>query len=131
MIKELECIILIGVPASGKSTWAKEFLAKNENFVRINRDDFRFMLRNTPTCEPKVEDAITDLFYQAIDIALSKKLSIILDNTNLKKRYIDEFVAYVEHRANIRFMVFDISLEKAIERDMNREKSVGMGSNGQ
>lgn len=125
MEKELECIICIGVPASGKSTWSKNFLRKNPNYVRINRDDFRFMLRNQPMTEPKIEDLITALFNQAIDAALEKKLNIILDNTNVKKRYIDGFIAYVEHRANIKFMVFDISLDKAIERDKNREKSVG------
>jgi predicted kinase len=127
MGKEIECIICIGVPASGKSTWSKEYIHKNPKFVRINRDDFRFMLKDQPMCEPKIEDAITDMFYMAIDIALAKKLSIIIDNTNLKKRYIDSFVSYVEHRADVKFMVFDISLEKALERDKNREKSVGEG----
>lgn len=125
MEKELECIICIGVPASGKSTWSKEYLRKNPNYVRINRDDFRFMLRDQPVTEPKIEDLITALFHQAIDAALEKKLNVIIDNTNIKRRYIDGFIAYVEHRANIKFMVFDISLDKAIERDKNREKSVG------
>lgn len=124
-MKNLECIILIGVPASGKSTWSKDFLRKNPNFARLNRDDFRFMLRDQPVCEPKVEDAITQLFYNGIDTMLSKKMSLILDNTNLKKRYIDELVAYVEHRADVKFMPFPISLETAIERDSLREKSVG------
>lgn len=123
--KELECIILIGVPASGKSTWSKEFLRKNQNYARINRDDFRFMLRDQPTCEPKVEDAITELFYAAIDTLLARKMNLILDNTNLRRRYIDEFVKYVETRADVTFRVFDISLETAIERDKAREKSVG------
>jgi len=125
MKKELECIICIGVPASGKSTWSKDFLHKNPNYVRINRDDFRFMLRDEPMTEPKIEDLITGLFHKTIDAALEKKLNIILDNTNVKRRYIDGFISYVEHRADIKFMVFDISLETAIERDKNREKSVG------
>lgn len=33
-----------GLPASGKSTWAKEFVAKNPNFIRLNKDDFRAMM---------------------------------------------------------------------------------------
>lgn len=126
MKKELECIICIGVPASGKSTWSKEFIRKNPNYVRINRDDFRYMLRNESFCEPKVEDAITSMFYHAIDTALARKMNIILDNTNVKRRYIDEFVTYVETRANVKFRVFDISLEEALDRDSKREKSVGV-----
>lgn len=126
-MKKLIVKILIGVPASGKSTWSKEFVRKNPSWVRINRDDYRFMLRNEPTCEPKIEDMITGLFYGAVDAALSKKLNVIVDNTNLKRRYIDEMVEYVQYRADVEFMVFDVSLEEAIERDKKREKMVGEG----
>lgn len=126
-MKKLIVKILIGVPASGKSTWSKEFVRKNPSWVRINRDDYRFMLRNEPTCEPKIEDMITGLFYGAVDAALSKKLNVIVDNTNLKARYINEMVEYVQYRADVEFMVFDVSLEEAIERDKKREKMVGEG----
>jgi predicted kinase len=127
MKKNLIVKILIGIPASGKSTWSKEFVRKNPSWVRINRDDYRFMLRNEPVCEPKIEDMITGLFYNAVDAALSKKLNVIVDNTNLKARYIDEMVEFVQYRADVEFMVFSVSLEEAIERDKKREKMVGEG----
>ena len=56
MKKELEVIATIGLPASGKSTWAKDQVRKKENWVRVNRDDFRKMLKNAPVTEPKIED---------------------------------------------------------------------------
>ena len=34
--------ILIGIPASGKSTWSKEFVSKNDNWCIVSRDDFRY-----------------------------------------------------------------------------------------
>ncbi|TOL52987.1 hypothetical protein CGH95_24620, partial [Vibrio parahaemolyticus] len=34
-------ILTIGCPGSGKSTWAREFIAKNPGFYNINRDDYR------------------------------------------------------------------------------------------
>lgn len=119
------CIINIGIPGAGKTTWSRDFLRKNPNYLRINRDDFRLMLRNEQQTEPKIEDLITDLFYQAIDAALGKKMNLIIDNTNLRKRYIDDIIEYVQHRANVSFMVFPITLETAIERDAARERSVG------
>jgi adenylate kinase family enzyme len=35
----MNILILIGIPASGKSTFAKEFIETNLDYVRINRDN--------------------------------------------------------------------------------------------
>lgn len=124
-VKNLIVRILIGIPASGKSTWCKEFLAKNPNWVRVNRDDFRHMFRNEPICEFKVEEMITDVSNAAIMEALQYKKNVLVDNTNLKQEYIDAVVDLVSTYADVEFLTFDISLDKAIERDANREKKVG------
>ena len=123
--KNLIVQINVGIPASGKTTWSLNKIKNDPSWVRINRDDFRFMLKDQPFCEPKIEDAITKMVYNAIDIALAKNLNVIIDNTNVKAKYINAFVEYVQYRADVQFLVFDISLDKAIERDKNREKSVG------
>jgi predicted kinase len=39
-MKKLKILILVGMPASGKSTWAREFVSINENWIRINRRNF-------------------------------------------------------------------------------------------
>lgn len=39
MMKKI--ILTVGCPGSGKSTWAREFIAKNPGFYNINRDDYR------------------------------------------------------------------------------------------
>jgi predicted kinase len=31
----LKILILIGIPASGKSTWSKDFVRNNEKWVRV------------------------------------------------------------------------------------------------
>ena len=36
-------LILVGAPGSGKSTFARYFLRTEDNWVRVNRDDFRLM----------------------------------------------------------------------------------------
>lgn len=123
--KILKVIITIGIPASGKSTWSLSYIKKNPNFARINRDSFRLMLRDEQMCEPKVENIITKLSLQAIDALLAKNINVILDNTHLKKDVIKEIVDYVKYRADVEFMVFDVSLDKAIERDAARPRPVG------
>lgn len=117
--------ILIGVPAAGKSTWTREYLAKNPNTVAVSRDDFRYGLRNSCVTEPKIESMITELVDSTIIKALSFKLNVVIDATNLKASYINHFVDLVKYKADVEFRVFDISLDKAIERDSKREKKVG------
>lgn len=40
-------IILVGISGSGKSTWATEYIQKNPDTLRINRDDIRKSLVGT------------------------------------------------------------------------------------
>jgi len=117
--------ILIGIPASGKSTWCTNFLRNNQNWVRVNRDSFRLMLRNETVCEPKIENLITKLSNQTIQSALASKLNVIIDNTNLKEKYINQFIDRFKYFADIEYQVFDISLDKALERDKLRNSTVG------
>lgn len=125
MEKNLEIIVCVGIAAAGKSTWAKEHVLRNSNYVRVNRDDFRGMLKNSQTCENKVEDMITELVDLTIDASLMKRLNIIIDNTNLKAKYINAIVERFKYQADISFRIFDISLTKAIERDNGRVSKVG------
>ncbi len=123
--REKKVIILVSPPAGGKTTFALNYLAKNPNTIRVNRDSFRFMLRDTPVTEDKVEKLITELSNDAILKGLNKGFDIIIDNTNLKKQYIEDIINLVKFLADIEFVVLDCSLEKLIERDKNREKKVG------
>ena len=123
-MKKLKVKILIGIPASGKSTWSEDFVCKNSDWVRVCRDDFRAMLKSQPVCEPKIESLINTLQDNVILDSLSRGLNVMIDNTNLKVSYIEHFCELVKHHASVEFQVFDISLSKAIERNSNRDKKV-------
>jgi len=52
--------------------------------------------------------------------------SIVIDNTHLRLKYIRPYFEKFTDRADIKINIFDISIEDAIERDINRgEKKVG------
>ena len=123
--KNLKITILIGIPASGKSTYAKDYIRNNADTVRVNRDDFRLMLKSAQMTEPKIEDMITTLVDATITQSLLRKCNVLVDATNLKVGYIKSFVEKFKYSADIDYRVFDISIEKALERDAKREATVG------
>lgn len=125
MEKKLEVIINIGCPASGKSTFTTEFLKKNPGWVKVSRDDFRYMLKGVGFCEPKIEKMITHMHNQAIVTALANKLNVIVDNTHLKVSSISEIINLVKEYASVKYMVFDVPKKTLLERDALRERKVG------
>lgn len=125
-MKKVEIILTIGVPASGKSTWAKDFVKyKSDKHVRICRDDYRMMLMQSQQLDPKGEGLVTELVNNAIAAAVNAKYNVILDATNLNQKYLEPQIEFCQKYGDVKFRVFDISLDKAKERDKNREVSVG------
>ena len=114
----------VGLPASGKTTWARKFCENNENYVRINRDDLRNM--SGVYWYPPREKYITDLEKFAVKAALKRGFGVILDATNLNPKvgfWVKEIAR--EHGCEIRSEYFPTPLEECIRRDKGRENSVG------
>ena len=73
------------------------------------------MLKDQPVCEPRIELLINTIQDSVILDALAKGLNVVIDNTNLKKKYIEHFAKLVEPYASVEFRIFDISLDEALE----------------
>jgi len=117
--------ILIGIPASGKSTWSKEFVSKNDNWCIVSSDDFRYAWQNKGFCDTKIENLISEMVDVSIEKLIAKGINVIYDATNVKASYLDHFKNLVKHTAKVEFQLFDVPFETAVERDSKRERSVG------
>ena len=124
-MKNRSVILNIGIPASGKTTWSKEHVANNPNWMRIGRDDFRFMLKDQPILEHKGEKLLNTLIIESARKILLGGFDLIIDNTHVKQSYINETVAALTDLSDISFNVFNTPLEVCLERDAIREKRVG------
>ena len=79
-------IICRGLPASGKSTWAKQWVLEDpEHRVRINQDDIRLMLGKYWV--PSREKLVQHIQEEALIEALLRGYNIVIDNTNLNEKY--------------------------------------------
>lgn len=124
--------ILRGLPASGKSTYAKQIVKDNPgNYKRINRDDLRDMLDSYQFSKSN-EKFVRQTRDWLIQQALRDGKHVIVDDTNLSEtniKRITQLVKEVEeelgHQIKISIKEFDIDLEEAIKRDAKREKPVG------
>lgn len=119
-------LVLVGIPGSGKTTWAKEFIKKNDGWVRVCRDEYRKMLTGEQIMDRKGENLVTDLVDKAISNALRLKYNVIIDQTNVKAKYLNKLIDKIQTQADISFRIFDISKDLAVERDSSRgARSVG------
>lgn len=119
-------IICRGLPASGKSTWAKQWVLEDlEHRVRINQDDIRLMLGKYWV--PSREKLVQEIQFDAIVEALSRGFDVVIDNTNLNKKVLDQFNHLIKTFEDYEIEYkdfFDTPLSVCIERDKNRDLQV-------
>lgn len=119
-------IICRGLPASGKSTWAKQWVLEDpEHRVRINQDDIRLMLGKYWV--PSREKLVQEIQFDAVVEALSKEFDVVIDNTNLNKKVLDGFDRLIKTFEDYEIEYkdfFDTPLSVCIERDKNRDLQV-------
>lgn len=130
-------IICQGLPASGKSTWAKAWVTDQPGKrVRINRDDLRAMCHDSHWSRDN-EKMIVDARNELLRLALWKDLDVIIDDTNFgdNPRHIQEVVDgwWCDHsaqwqadneRPQVTIKFFDVTLTEALKRNSQRAASV-------
>lgn len=116
-------IIMCGVPGSGKSTWAKDFVTKN-NAIIVSRDEIRYSILKEGEDYFSHENEVTANFYSKINACLAsgdyeyviadathntvKARNSMLDNINMKN---------VEHIIPVNF---NISIDQCIKQNRQR-----------
>ena len=119
-------IILQGVPAAGKSTWAREFIKGKKDWVIVNRDSIRD--GRGDYWIPEQEEYISDLEEYHVTRALERGLNVIIDATNLNPKTKAKWTQIAEQFSiEPEWKEFKISYQEAIERDSKRERPVGKG----
>ena len=113
-------LYLRGLPASGKSTFAHDWVRQSSNRVRINLDDLR---RMSGDYMQHLKDPYIFAAQEAlIDLALLHGKDVVVDNTT----FIEDSVLLTKRPGyNVIIHFLDTPIEKCIERDAVREFSVG------
>jgi predicted kinase len=117
-------IVTVGLPGSGKSTWARKQCALHpETLVRVCRDDIRNMMGTYWV--PSRENLVTKVENASVDVSIQKGYSIIVDATNFKSINKWQQLAK-EIKLDFEVKDFtDVSLDVCIQRDADRIAPVG------
>lgn len=129
-------IILRGISGSGKSTYAET--KEQEGYKVVSRDRIRLELLGSKEelkryfnsgLDFQLEKYVTNVEFKKLAQYLSKGLNVVIDNTNLKKKYVQDYVDIIAGFKipinNVQIKIIDCNLEEAIRRDSQREMSVG------
>lgn len=117
--------ILVGIPCSGKSTYIHVNYITHLDTYYISRDEIRDVFKLHQYTKES-EQKVTDLFKMQLSNYLSAPhiLTIILDNTHVKEKYIDSIITeHLDCIIEIKF--FDVSLLKAHYRNIIRYITTG------
>lgn len=122
--------ILVGIPACGKSTWAKSYVLDNPNTKRINRDDLRNMLDAGKLTDGN-ENFLRVLRVEMVRMCLSLDKHVVLDDTNCYASKLEETIFAIRTMAGqmnkeieIEIIDFDVDVDTCVERNEIRPNSV-------
>jgi predicted kinase len=128
-----QILLTRGLPASGKSTYAEQWLAEDPaHRARVNRDLLRFELYGQwyPEADERgtvkeKEDHVTQVEHQRIEKALREGKDVIVDNTNLNPMVFNSYGKIAKRMgAELNHKDFPVDIEECIRRNNARDRVV-------
>lgn len=123
-------VLTRGLPASGKSTFAKEWVAEAPTErIRVNRDGIRWTQGSFPFGTPEQEDMVTIIEEGIVLAAIKTGKDVVIDATNLNPKHTRKWfkMAKANGVQDVEIVNFEVPIAELLERDANRSKSVGQG----
>jgi protein phosphatase len=126
MKNEPKLYLLIGCPGSGKTTFGKKY-AKDNNIMYLSSDELRAAFGKNEE-DQSVTPRVFEHIRYATDEYLSKKISLMIDATNINKRdrknYIDTANTY-----GIRVVAYVFEQPRRVLIDRNQKRGENGGRN--
>lgn len=117
-----KCIILIGPPLSGKTTYTERQLIKYPDLVILSCDRIRMQLSGGKKYifSPDREKEVWQRFYDALKELSEQGMDISVDNTNCKLSYILKIKEIVGNDYEYEYVLFPTQLWKLYLRNIKR-----------
>ena len=117
-------IILCGIPGSGKSTYAKTYMERNYNMIHLSSDEIRKELYGDENIQGNPGEVFTLMQKRAIE-ALNNGNDVIYDATNITRKDRAGIIGICPKFAKIECHIIWAPIEVCIQRDAERDRTVG------
>ncbi len=116
--------ILIGIPGSGKTTYAKQHLLTNADICYVSSDDIREELFGDASVQQDPK-RVFGIAYKRTTAALDAGKDVVFDSTattvTARRQLLDACAA---HANSIRYIVLDTPLNECLRRNRLRDRQV-------
>ena len=117
-------VLMMGVPGSGKTTYAKKFIGDND--IYVSRDEIRFELVAEDEPYFSKEDEVLKTFISKVDEGITKaKRYVVADATHLNAGSRAKLLKNLHNKPdNVYVLYVAVPLEVALERNAQRSGRV-------
>ena len=117
-------ILLCGIPGSGKTTWAKNYISKNPDFVHLSSDAIRAELYGDENIQGNPVEVFTLMQKKAVE-SLNAGYNVVYDATSMTRKDRAGIISMCPKFTHIQCNIIWAPIETCIERDTTRERTVG------
>lgn len=117
-------ILLVGIPGSGKTTYAQTYMRKTPNAVHLSSDEIRKELYGDENIQGNPGDVFSLMQKRAIE-ALNNGRDVIYDATNITRKDRAGIIGVCPKFTKIECHIIWAPIEVCVERDAKRERTVG------
>lgn len=117
-------IMLCGIPGAGKSTYAKDYVAHNDNVVHLTSDGIRAELYGDESTQGNPAEVFGLMQKRAVE-HLNNGQTVIYDATNITRKDRQGVISVCPKFAKIECHIIWAPIDVCLERDAARDRTVG------
>ena len=119
----MKLILTIGIPGSGKSTWAAGYAKENPNTIIVSSDGIRKELTGTEECDPSMNGKIFAVVRERVAKGILEH-DVIVDATNTRVKDWKTYRELCPDGTEVCARFFDVDPDTAMEYQSHRERQV-------
>lgn len=117
-------ILLVGIPGSGKTTFANNYIKQNVNTICLSSDAIRKELYGDESIQGDPAEVFTLMQKRAVE-ALNNGYDVLYDATNITRKDRSSIIGVCPKFAKIECHIIWAPIEECIKRDASRDRTVG------